>query len=157
MRLSASRLIEAASVSILALASASLLSGCIFDRLQRSDQNDIARVEQKQATLQTEEARSATLSERQEQLAQELERQEMSLDELTRRVQQINEDNGRAISDERAASSQYHDLLLQLHDTSQQIALAERGSDADSMEARRERITSLKGQLRAQLNRLLER
>ena len=157
MRLSATRFVETGSGSIVAVAAAFLLSGCIFDRLQNSDRNDIQRVEQKEATLQTEQARSATLGQRQEELAQELERQVMSLEELNRRVQQINEENGRAITDERAASAQYHDLLLQLHDTSQELALADRGTDADSVEARRQRISSLKGQLRTQLDLLLRK
>ena len=81
----------------------------------------------------------------------------MSLDELNRRVQQINEENGRGITDERASTLQYRDLLVQLHNTSQQLALAARGTDPDSVEARRERISSLRAQLQAQLDLLIRR
>ena len=39
-----------------------LLTGCFFDRSERSDENDIARVEQKQATLADEQDRAANFS-----------------------------------------------------------------------------------------------
>jgi uncharacterized phage infection (PIP) family protein YhgE len=131
-----------------------LLSGCFFDQLQRSEENDIQRVEQKQATLQTEPYRSATLKQQQEQLATELSERQLSLNELHDRVQEINAENGRAIADNDATRLQYNDLLGQLHETNEQLALAQQGT-AGSIEERRERIASLKARLKAQLDLLL--
>ena len=131
-----------------------LLSGCFFDQLQRSEENDIQRVEQKQATLQTEQYRSATLKQQEEQLAAELSERQLSLNQLNDRVQEINAENGRAIADNVATRLQYNDLLGQLHETNEQLALAQQGT-AGSIEERRERVASLKARLKAQLDLLL--
>ena len=131
-----------------------LMSGCFFDQLQRSEENDIQRVEQKRATLQTEQDRSATLKRQEAQLAAELSERQLSLSELNERVQRINEENGRAIADNDAARLHYHDLLAQLHETNGQLASAQQGTAA-SIEERRERIASLKARLSAQLDLLL--
>jgi septal ring factor EnvC (AmiA/AmiB activator) len=134
--------------------SALLLSGCFFDQLQRSEENDIQRVEQKQATLQTEQSRSATLKQQEEQLATELSERQLSLNELNNRVQEINAKNGRAIAANDSTRLQYNDLLGQLHATNEQLALAQQGA-AGSIELRRDRIASLKARLKAQLDLLL--
>jgi septal ring factor EnvC (AmiA/AmiB activator) len=131
-----------------------LLSGCFFDQLQRSEENDIQRVEQKQATLQTEQSRSGTLKQQEEQLATELSERQLSLNELNNRVQEINAENGRAIATNDSTRLQYNDLLGQLHATNEQLALAQQGT-AGSIELRRDRIASLKARLKAQLDLLL--
>jgi predicted nucleic acid-binding Zn-ribbon protein len=131
-----------------------LLTGCFFDQLQRSEENDIQRVEQKQATLQTEQYRSVALKQQEEQLATELSERQLSLNQLNDRVQEINAENGRAIADNDATRLQYNDLLGQLHETNEQLALAQQGT-AGSIEERRERIASLKARLKAQLDLLL--
>jgi predicted nuclease with TOPRIM domain len=138
------------------VSAALLLSGCFFDQLQRSEESDIQRVEQKQATLHTEQYRSDTLKQQEEQLATELSERQLSLNELNDRVQEINAENGRAIADNDAARLRYHDLLGQLHETNEQITLAQQGT-VGSIEERRERIASLKARIKAQLDLLFRR
>jgi ABC-type uncharacterized transport system auxiliary subunit len=129
------------------------LSGCFFDQLQRSEENDIQRVEQKQATLHAEQARAATLQQQEEQLAAELSARQLSLNELNDRVQKINAANGRSIADNDAKRLQY-DLIGQLHETNKQLALLQQGAPS-SIEERRERIAYLQTRLKAQLDVLL--
>jgi flagellar biosynthesis/type III secretory pathway chaperone len=108
------------------------------------------------AAVQTEQHRSATLKQQEEQLATELSERELSLNELNNRVQEINAENGRAIADNDAARRQYHDLVGQVHETNEQLTQAQQGA-ANSTEERRERIASLKAQLKAQLDLLFRR
>ncbi len=131
-----------------------LLSGCYFDQLQRSEESDIQRVEQKQATVQTAKSRSETLEQEEKQLATELSEHQFSLDALNDRVQGLNADNGRAIADNDAARLRYHELLGQLQETNEQLALAQRDT-VGSIEERRERIASLKARIKAQIHLLL--
>ncbi len=131
-----------------------LLGGCFFDQVQRSEEEDIQRVEHKQATLQTAQDKAATLREQEEQLAAELGERQLSLTELNDRVQEINAENGRALAQNEAARLQYHELLTQLHQTSEQLALAKQGP-AGTIEERREHIASLKAQLKAQIDLLV--
>jgi predicted nucleic acid-binding Zn-ribbon protein len=131
-----------------------LLSGCFFDQLQRAEEDDIQRVEQKQASAQSAKYRSATLEQEEEQLATELNERQFSLNALNDRVQEINENNGRTIADNDAARSQFHELLMQLQEANEQLALAQQGT-VGSIEERRERIASLKAQIRAQIHLLL--
>lgn len=135
------------------ISAVTVLGGCFFDQLQRSDQADIQRVEQKRATLQSEQARSATLNQKEGELATELGERELSLNELTERVQRINVENGRAIADNDAARLRYRDLLAQLHEINAQLAAAR--EDGDGTAGRRERIDSLKARLQTQLDLLL--
>jgi hypothetical protein len=128
-----------------------LLSGCVFDQLQRSEENDIERVEQKQASLQTEQDKSAALQQQEDLLAAELSERQLSLSELNDRVQEINAKNGRAISDNDASRIEYHALLGQLHETNEQLTLMEQGT-AYSIEERRARIASLKSRIKTQLD-----
>ncbi len=130
-----------------------MLSGCFFDQLQRSEEKDIQRVEQKQATLQAERDRSATLKQHEERLAAELSERQLSLNELNDRVQKINAANGRSIADNDAKRLQY-DLIEQLHETNEQLVLLQRGTPS-LIEERRERISYLKTRLREQLAILL--
>lgn len=139
---------------VIAAASATLLAGCFFDQVQRSEESDILRVEQKQAVLQAEQKRSARLGQQEEQLAAEMGERQLSLDDLSARVQEINAENGHAVADNEAARAQYLDLLAQLHETNEELALAQEGGSG-SMAERRERIASLKSRLRAQLDLLL--
>jgi predicted mannosyl-3-phosphoglycerate phosphatase (HAD superfamily) len=131
-----------------------LLGGCFFDHVQRSEESDIQRVEQKQAILQAEQQKSTRLRQQEEQLAAAMSERELSLQDLSTRVQQINAENGRAIADNEAALAQYHALLAQLHDTNKELALAQQ-SRAGSIADRRERIASLEARLKAQLDLLL--
>jgi predicted transcriptional regulator len=131
-----------------------LLSGCFFDELQRAQESDIKRVEQKQATLQTAQNRSATLEQEEEQLATELSERQFSLNALNDRVQKINAENGRAIADNDAARLRYHDLLWQLQETNEQLAVAQQDT-VGPIEERRERIASLKARIKAQIHLLL--
>jgi flagellar biosynthesis/type III secretory pathway chaperone len=131
-----------------------LLGGCFFDHVQRSEESDIQRVEQKQAILQAEQQKSTRLRQQEEQLAAVMSERELSLSDLTTRVQQINAENGRTIADNEAALAQYHALLAQLHDTNQELALAQQSS-AGSIEDRRERIAALEARLKAQLDLVL--
>jgi predicted nucleic acid-binding Zn-ribbon protein len=131
-----------------------LLSGCFFDQLQRAQESDIQRVEQKQATVQTAKYRSATLEQEEEQLATELSERQFSLNALNDRVQEINADNGRTIADNDATRLRYHDLLWQLQETNEQLALAQQDT-VGSIEERRERIASLKARIKAQVDLLL--
>jgi hypothetical protein len=130
-----------------------MLSGCFFDQLQRSEESDIRRVEQKQAALQAEQGRAATLKQQEEQLAADLSERQLSLNELNDRVQKINAANGRLIADNDAKRLQY-DLIVQLHETSGQLALLQQAT-AGSIAERRERIADLQTRLRAQLDVLL--
>lgn len=134
---------------------AALLGGCLFDQVQHSEESDIQRVEQKQALLQSEQEKSARLKRQKEQLAAELAERQLSLDQLNAQVQKINAENGRAIAENEAARAQYLDLLTQLHETNQEIALAQQG-EAGGVQERRERVASLKARLRAQINVLLQ-
>ena len=130
-----------------------MLSGCFFDQLQQSQERDIRRVEQKQATLQAEQARSAKLSLQEEQLSSELGERELSLAELNERVQKINADNGRTIEDNDAARQRYQNLLGQLHESNEQLNVA-RNALGGSVEERRAHIESLKAQLKEQVDLL---
>jgi predicted nucleic acid-binding Zn-ribbon protein len=131
-----------------------LLSGCFFDQLQRAEESDIQRVEQKQASAQAAKFRSATLEQEEEQLAAELSERQFSLNALNDRVQEINADNGRTIAQNDAARFRYHDLLAQLQETNEQLALAQQGT-VGSIEEQRERIASLKARIKAQIHLLL--
>jgi septal ring factor EnvC (AmiA/AmiB activator) len=141
--------------SALALGSAVLLGGCFFDQVQRSEENDIERVQQKQALLQSEQQRSTRLQQQKEQLAAELAARKVSLDDLNAQVQEINAENGRTIAENEAARAHYLDLLTRLHETNQELALAQQGG-ADAVEGRREHIASLKARLKAQIDILLQ-
>ena len=142
------------SFSAIPVSAVLLLSGCFFNQLQRSEENDIQRVEQKQAILQTEQDRSVTLKRQEEQLVSELSERQLSLDELNDRVQEINAENGRAIADNQAMRLRYNDLLGQLHETNKELALAQQGGSG-AIEERRERIASLMTRLKSQLDLLL--
>lgn len=131
-----------------------MLSGCFFDQLQQSQENDIRRVEQKQATLQAEQARSAKLSAQEEELNSELGERQLSLAELNERVQRINTENGRTLEDNAAARQRYHDLLAQLHESNEQLYAA-RLAPEGSVEERRERVEYLKARLKEQVDVLL--
>ena len=131
-----------------------LISGCFFDELQRSEESDIHRVQQKQATLQAEQTRSAALNDQEEQLAADLSGHQLSLEELNDRVQEINAANGRSIADNEAERRRYYGLITQLHQTNDQLALLQQGTPSE-IEKRNERITDLKSRLKAQLDLLL--
>jgi flagellar biosynthesis/type III secretory pathway chaperone len=138
----------------IATGSAVLLGGCFFDQVQRSEESDIQRVEQKQAVLQAEQERSTRLGQQEEQLTAEMSERQLSLTDLSARVQEINTENGRAIADNEAARAHYLALLAELHDTNEELALAQHGA-AGSIAERRERIASLTARLKAQLDLLL--
>ena len=130
------------------------MSGCVFDQLQRSEENDIKRVEQKEAALQAEQDQSTALQQQEDHLAAELSERQLSLSELNDRVQAINARNGRTIADNDASRIEYHDLLGQLHETNEQLTqltLVEQGT-AYSIEERRKRIASLKARIKTQLD-----
>lgn len=131
-----------------------MLSGCFFDRLQQSQESDIRRVEQKQATVQAEQARSTKLSLQEEELSSELGERELSLAELNERVQKINAENGRTIEDNDAARQRYQNLLAQVHESNEQLNVA-RNALGGSVEERRAHIESLKAQLKEQVDLLL--
>lgn len=131
-----------------------LLGGCVFDQLQRSNENDIQRVEQKQATLQAEQDRSAVLTRQEELLGAELSERQMSLEELNDRVEKLQAENGRAITDNESKRLQYRDLIGRLHQTNQRLASLQRGTEG-SIEERRQRIDYLRSQIKAQLQLLL--
>lgn len=132
-----------------------LLGGCFFDQVQRSEEGDIQRVEQKQSLLHSEQEKSAQLERQREQLAAELGTRQLSLDELNAQVEEINAENGHAIAENEAARARYLDLLAQLHETNEELALAQQGA-AGGVEERRERIHSLKSRLKAQVDLLLQ-
>ena len=137
------------------LASAALLlGGCVFDQLQRSNENDIHRVEQKQATLRAEQDRAALLTRQEDQLVTELSERQVSLKELNDRVEKLQQQNGRAIADNESTRQEYRALIVRLHQTNQQLASLQRGADGMT-EERRERIDYLKSQIKAQLELLL--
>jgi chromosome segregation ATPase len=131
-----------------------MLGGCVFDQLQQSNEKDIQRVEQKQATLQAEQDRSGQLKQQEERLVAELSERQVSLSELNDRVEQLQRENGRAIADNEAKRREHADLIGRLHQTNQQLASLQRGTDG-SIEQRRERIDYLKSQIKAQLQLLL--
>jgi hypothetical protein len=130
---------------IVLISTALMIGGCVFDQLQRSNENDIHRVEQKQATLQAEEDRSARLKRQEDELVVELSERQFSLSELNGRVEKLH--NGSRHRD-------YADLIERLHQTNSQLASLQRGTDG-SMEQRRERVDYLKTQIKAQLQLLL--
>ena len=136
------------------LSVALLLGGCVFDQLQRSNEDDIQRVEQKQVTLQAEQDRSAVLTRQEDLLVAELSERQMSLDELNVRVEKLQAENGRAIADNESKRLQYRDLIGRLHQTNQQLASLQRAADG-SIEERHQRIDYLKSQIKAQLQLLL--
>lgn len=131
-----------------------VLEGCFFDRVQRSEEDDIQRVEQKQATLQTEQYRAAVLDQKENQLANEMGIRELSLQELNDRIERINADNGREISNNEAKRLQYQALLAQLHETNQRLSSLQQGDPAH-LEQKRDQIADLKTRLREQLDLLL--
>jgi chromosome segregation ATPase len=131
-----------------------MLGGCVFDQLQRSNENDIQRVEQKQAALQAEQDRSTRLEHQEELLAAELSERQVSLSELNDRVEKLQIENGRAIADNASKRLEYADLIGRLHQTNERLASLQRGTDG-SIEERRERIDYLKTQIKAQLELLL--
>ncbi len=131
-----------------------LLAGCFFDQVQRSEESDIQRVEQKQGVLRAEQERSARLGQQEQQLTAEMSERRLSLNDLSARVQEINAENGHAVADNEAARAQYLDLLAQLHETNEELALARQGGSG-SIAERRERIASLEARLQAQLDLLL--
>jgi hypothetical protein len=131
-----------------------LVGGCFFDQVQRSEESDIQRVQDKQATVQREQERSTGLEQQEAALATELGERIVSLNDLNARVQEINAENGRAIAENEASRADYLDLLTQLHETNEELALVQQGG-AGSIEERQERIASLKKRLKAQLDLLL--
>lgn len=131
-----------------------ILGGCVFDQLQRSNENDINRVEQKQAALQDEQGQSAQLTQEEDQLATELSNREFSLSELNDRVEQLQVRNGRALAVNDAKRRGYEDVLARLHQTNEQVASLQGAADG-SIEKQRERIDYLKAQIKAQLQLLL--
>lgn len=137
-----------------AAACAMLLGGCFFDQVQRSEESDIERVEHKQAALQSEQQRAAELKHQEDELAGELGERELSLHELDARVQDINAANGRAIAENEAGRARYRDMLARLHETNEELALAQNASGG-SVEERRARIASLKAQIKEELDLLL--
>ncbi len=139
---------------LVAMAASLLLGGCVFDQLQRSNENDIYRVEQKQAALQAEQDRSARLARQEDLLAAELSERQVSLKELNDRVETLQEQNGHAIAGNESQRQEYRALIGRLYQTNQQLASLQRGTDG-SNEERRERIDYLKSQIKAQLELLL--
>lgn len=139
---------------LVAMAASLLLGGCVFDQLQRSNENDIHRVEQKQAALQAEQDRSARLARQEDLLAAELSERQVSLKELNDRVETLQEQNGHAIAGNESQRQEYRALIGRLYQTNQQLASLQRGTDG-SNEERRERIDYLKSQIKAQLELLL--
>jgi predicted nuclease with TOPRIM domain len=138
----------------IAMSMALMLGGCVFDQLQRSNENDIHRVEQKQATLKTEEDRSSRLKQQEDELLAELGERQFSLSELNDRVEQLQVENGRAIAQNVSRRSDYADLMERLHQSNAQLASLQHATDS-STEQRRERIDYLKAQVKAQLQLLL--
>lgn len=136
------------------LSAALLLGGCVFDQLQRSNEKDIERVEQKQAALHAEQDRSAVLTRQEELLAAELSERQLSLNEINDRVEKLQAANGVAIANNESKRLQHRDLIGRLHQTNQQLASLQRGADG-SIEERRQRIDYLKSQIKAQLQLLL--
>ena len=138
----------------LAMSASLLLGGCVFDQLQRSNESDIHRVEQKQAALQAEQDRSARLARQEDLLAAELSERQVSLKELNDRVETLQVQNGRAIAGNDSQRQEYRALIGRLYQTNQQLASLQGGTDA-STEERRQRIDYLKSQIKAQLELLL--
>ncbi len=130
-----------------------MLSGCFFDQVQRSEETDIRRVEQKQVALQAEQHKSTALIQQEDQLAAELSERQLSLSELTDRVQNINSANGGVIAENDAKHLQHQDLIAQLHETNHELAQLQQGTPG-SIEERRVQIADLKARLRAQLDQL---
>ncbi|HEY0747800.1 MAG TPA: hypothetical protein VGD63_13960 [Steroidobacteraceae bacterium] len=139
---------------IVLIGTALLLGGCVFDQLQRSNENDIHRVEQKQADLQAEQDRSARLKRQEDELVVELGERQFSLSELNDRVEKLQAENGRTIAENESRHRDYADLIARLHQTNSQLASLQRGTDG-SIEQRRERVDYLKTQIKAQLQLLL--
>lgn len=131
-----------------------LLSGCFFDQLQRSEEQDIQRVQQKQATLEAEKSKSVTLTQQAQQLEAELSEREFTLSQLTERVQTINAENGRAIAENESRRLEYESLLAQVHHTNQQLAAARQNISVPS-EQRLAMIESLNAELKRQVDALL--
>jgi hypothetical protein len=132
-----------------------LLGGCFFDQVQKSEEGDIQRVEQKQATLKTQQERAATLQRNEQRLTAELSERQLTLDELTQRVEALNAENGHALADNDAARRRYELYLQQLHETNEQLALVEQSAAGADVEERRERIAELKARLKTQIDALL--
>ena len=130
------------------------LGGCVFDQLQRSNENDIQRVEHKQAALQAEQDRSAQLTQQENELVSELGEREFSLSEINDRVEKLQAANGHNIALNDAKRGEYEEMIARLHDTNQQLASLRRDTDGPIAQ-RRERISYLKAQIQAQLQLLL--
>jgi rhamnose utilization protein RhaD (predicted bifunctional aldolase and dehydrogenase) len=84
-----------------------------------------------------------------------LSERQLSLDELSRRVEEINAENGHALADNESAHRQYDYYLQQVHEANQQLAEIQRTTTPGAIEQRRERIASLKAQLKTELDALL--
>lgn len=130
-------------------------AGCYFDQLQRSQESDIQRVEQKRAALETEQQQSAALQQQTDQLASVLSERELSLDELNARVSELNARNRRFIADNDAARARYRELLEQVHDTNGQVVRA-RQEAAGELSERRRHLGALEAQLKEQIRLLLQ-
>ncbi|HLW25481.1 MAG TPA: hypothetical protein VKT22_14095 [Steroidobacteraceae bacterium] len=136
--------------------SAVFLGGCYFEQVQKSEEGDIQRVEQKQAMLQAEQARAAELKQQEDQLLAELSEHQLSWNELNERVESLNASNGHSIADTRAKRIEYENLMQQLHDTNDQLARLQRSEGNSRAEDRQARIADLKRQLKSELDRLLQ-
>jgi predicted nuclease with TOPRIM domain len=135
--------------------SAVLASGCYFDQVQKSEESDIQRVEQKQAMLRAEQERAAKLKQQEDQLLEELSEQQLSWNDLNQRVETLNASNRHSIADTRAKRLEYEDLMQQLHATNDQLVGLQRGEGSSGAEDREARIAALKRQLRTELDHLL--
>lgn len=132
-----------------------LLGGCLFDQVQKSEEGDIQRVEQKQAALKVQQDRAASLQQQEQQLVTELSERQLTLDELTQRVERLNAENGHVLADNDLARRRYEFYLQQLHETSEQLTLAQQGGEGADVESRRARIATLKARLKTQIDALL--
>jgi septal ring factor EnvC (AmiA/AmiB activator) len=138
-----------------------LVSGCTIAELHREERSDEARVRQKEADLQTEQARTNELNRQKEQLTADLTQRQLSLTELTDRVDRIQKANARESTSNDAArlerqrlSLERQRLIAKVQQTSAQLAAAQQSTDGSSAEKQR-RIEYLKSQIDTQLELLL--
>ena len=133
-----------------------LVAGCTIAELNREDKADEARVRQREADLQTEQARTSALNQQKEQLTAELAQRQLSLTELTDRVDQIRKANALESAANDAARLERKRLIARVEETNAQLTALQRSTDGSSADAEKQgRIAYLKRQIDALLELLL--
>lgn len=138
-----------------------LVAGCTVVELNREEKSDEARVRQKEAALQAEQAQNSALQGQKEKLTTDLTERRLSLAELNQRVDEIRMASVRESTSTVEAESELRRLqlerrqtLVKLQETGAQLHAEQMNQDLSTGEKQR-RIDFLKHQIDQQLELLL--